>query len=48
MRKTLLVVSLAAAERQYRCVMKSPSKKQHFLKVIDEAVVLRQRAVRAR
>jgi hypothetical protein len=32
---------LAMAERQYSCVMKSPSKKQHFLAVIDDAMVLR-------
>ena len=37
---------LAAAERQYRCVMRSPSKKQHFLAVIEEAMVLRSRAIK--
>ena len=36
----------AAAERQYRCVMRSPSKKQHFLAVIDDAMVLRSKAMR--
>ena len=32
---------LKAAERQFRCVMKSPSKKQHYLAVIDDALALR-------
>jgi len=38
---------LAMAERQYACVMKSPSKKQHFLAVIDDAMVLRLKEGRA-
>jgi hypothetical protein len=37
---------LAAAERQYRCVMRSPGKTQHFLAVIDEAMVLRSAAMK--
>lgn len=39
---------LAAAERRYQCVMKSPSKKQHFLAVIDDAMQSRQKAARIR
>ncbi len=34
---------LAAAEREYACVMRSPSKEQPFLAVIDDAMELRLR-----
>jgi hypothetical protein len=34
---------LAAARRRFQCVMKSPGKKQHYLAVIDDAMVLRQK-----
>jgi hypothetical protein len=34
---------LSAAEHRYRCVMRSPGKKQHFLAVIDDAMILRAR-----
>ena len=37
---------LAAAQRRYRCVMRSPGKKQHFLALIDEAMVLRSKSVK--
>ena len=35
---------LAEAERQYSCVMKSPSTKRHYLAVIDDAIVQKQKA----
>lgn len=38
---------LAAAEKQFKCVMKSPSKKQHYLAVIDDALVIRAKQERA-
>ncbi len=38
---------LAEAERLHRCVMRSPSKKQHYLAVIDEALKQRRRGGRA-
>jgi len=38
---------LAAARRRFECVMKSPSKKQHYLAVIDDAMVLRQKRAHA-
>lgn len=39
---------LAAAERAYSCVMRSPSKNQHFLAVIDDAMELRRSRENAR
>ncbi len=38
---------LAAAEREYACVMRSPSKEQPFLAVIDDAMELRTRRASA-
>lgn len=38
---------LAAAERRYQCLMRSPSKKQHYLAVIDDAIAGRQKRARA-
>jgi hypothetical protein len=38
---------LAAARRRFECVMRSPSKKQHYLAVIDDAMVLRQKRAHA-
>jgi hypothetical protein len=34
---------LAAARKQYRCVLKSPTKNESFLETIDEALALRGR-----
>ncbi len=41
------VEELEAAKRQYQCVLKSPSKKQHYLAVIEDALALRKAAKRA-
>lgn len=38
---------LAAAERRYQCLMRSPSKKQHYLAVIDDAMAVRHKRARA-
>lgn len=38
---------LEAARRRYACVMRSPSKRQGYLAVIDDAMVLRQKRARA-
>lgn len=34
---------LAEAEKEFSCVMRSPSTKKHYLAVIDEAMVLRKK-----
>ena len=38
---------LAAARQRFACVMRSPSKKQHYLAVIDDAMVLRHKRAHA-
>lgn len=38
---------LEAARKRYECVMRSPGKKQHYLAVIDDAMVLRHKRARA-
>lgn len=38
---------LAAAQKQFRCLMKAPSRRQSYLAAIDEAMSLREKPARA-